>query len=416
MIKKRTEVNFRRVDRLLEDALDTDLGNPWFGQTVEEEDLRTLGGPGSGNFGHVGRKGHVGGSASRETGFTKPDDEFDQMLKEYSFEKSRSEDIFFHGTIDQAIDSIKKNGLVPKGGRGADTWAVEKSFGYPEAMLKRQPAVFMTLNPYTAWRFADYAKEVNPGSDAVVLEIKIPVDRLSKLESDDQLSGAWRSLDRIPPEWIKGRLTKSGELVGLAARGEITVYAVILVKDEQRTLGGPGSGNFGHAGRPGQVGGSAPQSGPSFSGGVDADQFKLHLANFAPQSLIESTAKQIAVVPDKDAAERIDNYLLDHYGFDLRGQAESIVDRDRGAVITTPRAAPAAFARTLPNRFQSDDIKNASRYAGLDAEDAFATSFSNLFAEGQPLYEIAKLPSHLNPGNIALEKLYEVIHSWGWFQ
>ena len=29
--------------------------------------------------------------------------------------------------------------------------------------------------------------------------------------------------------------------------------------DEPRAAGGPGSGNFGHAGRPGQVGGSAPQ-------------------------------------------------------------------------------------------------------------------------------------------------------------
>lgn len=31
-------------------------------------------------------------------------------------------------------------------------------------------------------------------------------------------------------------------------------------REEVRTLGGPGSGNFGHAGRPGEVGGSAPES------------------------------------------------------------------------------------------------------------------------------------------------------------
>lgn len=34
--KKRTEANFRRVDRLLEDALATDYDDPWFGQTVED--------------------------------------------------------------------------------------------------------------------------------------------------------------------------------------------------------------------------------------------------------------------------------------------------------------------------------------------------------------------------------------------
>jgi hypothetical protein len=39
---------------------------------------------------------------------------------------------------------------------------------------------------------------------------------------------------------------------------DIGLWADILDDDELRALGGPGSGNFEHAGRPGQVGGSAP--------------------------------------------------------------------------------------------------------------------------------------------------------------
>ena len=350
--------------------------------------------------------------------FPVPRDEFDQMLKEVGF-LSGQEGLFFHGTVSQAINSIKKNGLVPKGGKGADTWAIEKGrtggMGVPPAsMFARDPAVFLTENPYSAWRFANYAKEVNPGSDAVVLQITVPLEEAAKFDVDEHMSNAWRSLDKIPPAWIKGQLTESGELKALA-KG-ITFYAVVLIKDEStRSLGGPGSGNFGHAGRPGEVGGSAPSHNaePTFSGGEDADNLKLALARHAPESLIESTAKQIAVVSDAQSAEKIDEYLMKHYGFDLKGQAESMVDRGRGEVIATKQTAGAAFARTLESRFQSEEWKNAARHIGVDSEDAF-TSVFNLFSQGAPLYEIAKLPSHLNLGNIALEKMYEVFREWGW--
>ena len=43
---------------------------------------------------------------------------------------------------------------------------------------------------------------------------------------------------------------------------------IIVTRDGMRLLGGPGSGNFGHGGIPGQRGGSAPGGG---SGGVDTD-------------------------------------------------------------------------------------------------------------------------------------------------
>lgn len=50
---------------LLDDTFELDKANPWFGQTVEPEDTRyeALGGQGSGNFGHAGRPGEVGGSS-----------------------------------------------------------------------------------------------------------------------------------------------------------------------------------------------------------------------------------------------------------------------------------------------------------------------------------------------------------------
>lgn len=45
----------------------------------------------------------------------------------------------------------------------------------------------------------------------------------------------------------------------------------IADEDDLRAAGGPGSGNFGHAGRPGQVGGSAPASSSAEGGAADSD-------------------------------------------------------------------------------------------------------------------------------------------------
>lgn len=57
----------------------------------------------------------------------------------------------------------------------------------------------------------------------------------------------------------------------------LPVEAIQIVKRRKvRTLGGPGSGNFGHAGRPGEVGGSAPGNTNRLPGLLDAYDPKYH--------------------------------------------------------------------------------------------------------------------------------------------
>jgi len=46
----------------------------------------------------------------------------------------------------------------------------------------------------------------------------------------------------------------------------------VYTEESVRTLGGPGSGNFGHSGRPGEVGGSAPEDGPAIGGSIRAQK------------------------------------------------------------------------------------------------------------------------------------------------
>lgn len=230
------------------------------GQEIDEavleelrRELRDLGGPGSGNFDHAGRPGEVGGS--QEVGLGKATEEAARKM------------VFYHGTVDQAIESIKKSGLVPKAGRGADTWAKEMStMGTPPpemfTMGDRQSSVFIARSPSEARMFARYATQVNPGTQALVLKIEVPEKESHRIK-EDEFSGNERFVGSIPPEWIVGRvaLPSARPIPHVPTIEALTknrvFYAVVLVKEEPEVLGGSGSGNFGHAGRPGEVGGSA---------------------------------------------------------------------------------------------------------------------------------------------------------------
>ena len=62
---------------------------------------------------------------------------------------------------------------------------------------------------------------------------------------------------------------------------------IIITKDGFRCLGGPGSGNFGHAGIPGQRGGSAPGGG----GGGGSEYISKNPARIEPFNPVRSNAK-----------------------------------------------------------------------------------------------------------------------------
>jgi hypothetical protein len=223
--------------------------------------IRTLGGPGSGNFGHAGRPGEVGGSGG---------------LKVY------------HGTSEEALRAIRKEGLVPHGSKGGDAWAISIGRGSPDDFLSqtevngRRASVFVAEHKETAESFAEYATRMHPGSEAAVIEITIPESEVGRIK-EDELSLEKRFEGRIPPTWItKAEVfhptperrhdpkypiadqDSSYKIFGYDTVADThKLYFVLLMDGQPATLGGAGSGNFGHSGRPGEVGGSGGGAGGS---------------------------------------------------------------------------------------------------------------------------------------------------------
>ena len=135
-----------------------------------------------------------------------PDSELNQAKEQV---KDRGEATVYHGTSDKMLKAIQQNGLVPKGGKGADAWLKDEM---PERLEPvrlldtliegRQASVFTTTQERNADLFAQYASDVNR-SKPVVLEINIPKDDVFKHLKLDELSHGMRFEGKIPPEWIR---------------------------------------------------------------------------------------------------------------------------------------------------------------------------------------------------------------------
>lgn len=220
---------------------------------------RAAGGPGSGNFGHSGRPGEVGGSTS----------DGKELPKEV-----------YHGTTSEVLEKIGWQGLWPAVKGGADAWLQkETAFETTAKMFGRPKSVYVAPSLENAFRYADMVSELR-GKEAIVLRIEIPVDKAGQFRTDEQDEHAFRKEGTIPADWIKGWLYKNKDFDGVdefgvtptpnrawrkLASGEGSFkefFMVIPLSAEEesnvKSLGGPGSGNFGHAGRPGERGGSGP--------------------------------------------------------------------------------------------------------------------------------------------------------------
>jgi SPP1 gp7 family putative phage head morphogenesis protein len=193
-----------------------------------EDGFRGLGGAGSGNFGHGGRPGEVGGSSTVQ---------------------------LFHGTASSALKSIKAQGLRPAADKGGDTWwkiTRGNDFNDPRRTifsdaLKANPALFedrkasvyLIDDPSLAQHFADYATELHPGAEPVVLEVDIPksaAEPLTKDEGTAEQYGAFRFKGTIKPEWIRGRVkfTRSGGLtVKALAEAAYRVFLAFIVDNAE---------------------------------------------------------------------------------------------------------------------------------------------------------------------------------------
>jgi hypothetical protein len=263
----------------------------WPGEQLEEESLSVRavcrlrprrifipleilerGGPGSGHFGHEGRPGEVGGSApGAGAGITQ---EWNEGYL-YNFRRAVADAFSPHespfvpghrsmngwlvspdgrvfetgfGNHDAAFaDAIRKAGLDEEPIEG-----LEEAFEDAEGEARNLPDVFLDTVIQVMYDsgFIAVDEDAREGPVNVILAFKgRPPQTAAQRRAirDMVLSGD------ISPEFEF--MTPSGQLIGGDSLRAFEKAVGITMR------GGPGSGHFGHAGRPGEVGGSAPGGG-----------------------------------------------------------------------------------------------------------------------------------------------------------
>jgi hypothetical protein len=125
--------------------------------------------------------------------------------------------LVFHGTSQEALASIEANGLVARGGAGADQWAQEHPEyfspggtdpGVGSAMVTKfadKPAnLFVASNPETAIRYAGFAAKLT-GSTPVLIPVHLSQNMARMLSWDAAGHEGEMKLDgdvHIPKEWL----------------------------------------------------------------------------------------------------------------------------------------------------------------------------------------------------------------------
>ena len=177
------------------------------GNTEVIHSIIGLGGPGSGNFGHAGRKGEVGGSA--------PDDDEDGI--------GADPKVVAKKVANQVLGKLRNDENVSR----VDPIRESKRGG---------GSYYIMVRDFGEWEHAP--------------------DRRDEEDDDHKVPTAATAarLDRIVGQLMDDN---SGLLVEWQAE-EKNWISVYVAPEKSRALGGPGSGNFGHSGRKGEVGGSAP--------------------------------------------------------------------------------------------------------------------------------------------------------------
>jgi len=222
------------------------------------------GGPNSGNYGHGGRPGKVGGSSTGSRRRREP--------------KLSTDSTMYHGTQQAVITNILKYGILP-----------QKEHNHSENYYngERKDSVYVSSKESNAEYYAKWAFEKNQGraSGAVIFKVYIPKGEKFKYDSNAEDAFLFK---RIKPEWIKGYTMytpkrrsygfysmddlKKGDFIVVKEMKEVVYYVPTLFlkpKSKQIKLrpkrmdsilvvkiGTSASGNRGHAGRPGKVGGS----------------------------------------------------------------------------------------------------------------------------------------------------------------
>ena len=249
------------------------------------------GGEGSGNFNHEGRPGLVGGSGSggSDSNGTQLSTEQINYFKE---SKVRDENgsllVVYHGTKQKdKIDTFNTANMWGYGGLYLSTSKnVAKTYalGFPKQQLKNEDDLDDWRSTGIYEMYADLKKPFEVDANAKhYFAISTPKEMLEsgytkdKTVDTQQIAAFARDngydgviVDNVIEgggESAMDIIVFSPEQIKLTSNEKPT--SVSKIGDSKRVArdGGEGSGNFDHAGRPGEVGGSAPEGGEGGSSG-----------------------------------------------------------------------------------------------------------------------------------------------------
>jgi hypothetical protein len=110
----------------------------------------------------------------------------------------------FHGTASGLLASILEKGLVPGGAAGSDCWAVKhRRYAIVDASAEKRPrSVYLVKQATLSHCYALHAAEMNPGSTAVILHLKLPLAVGATMTADELDDDAQRFEGVIKAEWI----------------------------------------------------------------------------------------------------------------------------------------------------------------------------------------------------------------------
>jgi hypothetical protein len=320
----------------------------------------------------------------------------------------------FHGTISDQIDSIKKEGLR-KLYSGTVHPGLSKSVVYMTSDRREaQGWARMAVRKLelAAIREHGYQYKGFKGVPAVI-EVHIPKKHSTYLRWDRNFQHTirttgstvnWEFLLDVEPKWIRGITVQDRDegwrtAAALDDENNVVIYIATVLFDGTelrtaasehpvladqifqwkkmrglamlQTLGGAGSGNFGHAGRPGEVGGSAPGFGaaPLTKKGVAAWR-KAHQSRYTS---------------DKDFRAAVDAVTLLTQGStsDIRAASLAAAGHESELVGRTynldkPLSYAANPMGSYKTYFDGQDVENAEyvtlREAGVALNNAIDTS------------------------------------------
>lgn len=233
----------------------------WANDPQSQRYARFLGGPGSGDFGHGGRPGEVGGSEGGES--TGPSQTVYRRTAKTAAEISgKTPDLpvktirAYHVTKRENAESILKNGfdLRKVKPRWINDYAVSLSKGKQDSV-----DYFSRVDPKTN-------KPIGMDTSKYAL---LEVTLKGRIGGHDDVKGFSHTAMQYRQDVIDQGY--DGQDLGLQiylhnpqAISQIReIPAPVRGAKKVRGAGGPGSGNFGHGGRPGEVGGSGTGTGGS---------------------------------------------------------------------------------------------------------------------------------------------------------